>query len=161
MTQLIARTFGDPQSSAKLDVDALVADGLALASPPAFLADLTVATMLPSVAPQGRLVVVRAGLWLEYQPPITAVNRLRIVVWDLDADASWDIASWLHAQLLAMLLPSSSEIHSYRYDGGPTRGLDPDYGTPITAFTLRARMRNQPLDAAPRPGGYGNGGYGE
>ena len=141
MTQLLSRTFGDPQSSAKLDVEHLVDQALAADDPPAYLAGVDVATILPTAAPQGRLVVVRSGLWLEYRPPITATNRVRVVAWDPDPDAAWDIASWIHAHLLAHLSPSSSEVHSYRYDSGPVRAIDPDYLSPIAAFTIAVRMR--------------------
>lgn len=140
MTQRVERSFRDPQSACKLDVDALLAARLAEPDPPAFLADVTVATELPSVAPPGRLLVVRSGRWVEYQSPITAVNLLRLVAWDPDPDACWDLASWVHARLL--VFPGDEDIHSYRYDSGPARGKDPDFSdSPIAAFAIRARMR--------------------
>lgn len=139
MTQLLVRTFRDPQSATKLLVDELLATRLALPDPPDYLADANVVTELPQAAPPGRLVVVRSGRWVEYQSPITAVNLVRLVIWDRDPDAAWDLASWLHAQLLAY--PGGVDVHSYKYDAGPAKGKDPDFpDSPIAAFTIRARM---------------------
>ena len=135
-----ARAFGDPLSAVKLDVDDELAAALLLPEPPAYLVDLDVATRLPSSAPIGSLVVVRQGPWTDYQPPLTAVARVRVVVWNPDPDTGWDIASWLHARLLAR--PGDADVVSYRYDSGPLRALDPDFpDAPICAFALRVRMR--------------------
>lgn len=133
----LVRGFGDPQSAAKLDVDAELA---AVASPPAYLAGLQTATKMPGETPPGPLLVVRQGPWIEYQPPLTAVCRVRFVAWHTDPDSCWDIASWIHARLLAR--PGDADVVSYRYDVGPLRGRDPDFAdAPITAFSLRVRMR--------------------
>lgn len=139
MTQLIARAFGDPQSAGKLDVEALIVAALLEPDPPAFLTDVEVATVLPARAPQARLVVVTSGPWLNYQAPITATNRVRVVAWDPDPDVAWDLSSWIHARLLAY--PGDVDVQRYRYDAGPRRGKDPDYDSPIAAFTIQARMR--------------------
>lgn len=135
-----ARHFRDPQSAAKLDCDALLADAAALIGPlPAFLDGVEIATKLPAAAPPGRLLVIRSGPWIEYNAPLTAVARIRGVAWSLDADEAWDIASWFHASLLAY--PGDADVVSYRNELGPERGMDSDYDTPIAAFTVRARMR--------------------
>lgn len=138
MTKL-AVTFGDPQSCAKLDVDGLLASAASPGPLPSFLADLDVATRLPDKSPQGPLLVVRSGQWDDYQAPITATNRLRLVAWHPDADAAWDIASWIHGRLLAF--PGDEDVVGYRYDSGPARDIDPQYGTPIAGFTTLVRMR--------------------
>lgn len=134
-----ARHFRDPQSSAKLDADRLLAARAAAGPLPAFLEGLTIGTKLPEAAPPGRLLVIRSGAWLEYNAPLTAVIRIRGVAWSLDADEAWDIASWFHASLLAD--PGDLDVVSYRNEIGPERGTDADYDTPIAAFTVRARMR--------------------
>lgn len=135
-----ARHFRDPQSSAKRDADLLLA-ARAAAGPvlPSFLEGLQISTRLPPAAPPGRLLVIRSGAWLEYVAPLTAVIRIRGVAWSLDADEAWDVASWFHASLLAY--PGDEDVVSYRNEVGPERGTDPDYDTPIAAFTVRARMR--------------------
>lgn len=136
----LVRGFGDPVSAAKLDLEAERDAVLALADPPAFLADLVAATQMPASAPPGPLVVVTQGPWTDYQPPLTAACRLRFVAWHPNPDTAWDIASWLHARLLAR--PGDEDVHSYRYDSGPRRGKDPDFpDAPIAAFAMRARMR--------------------
>ena len=136
----IARGFGDPVSAAKLDAEAEVAARLTLPSPPAYLSGLDLATVMPSTAPVGPLVVVRQGPWTDYEPGITAVCRVRFVAWNADPDKAWDIASWLHATLLAR--PGDEDVISYRYDAGPLRGRDPDFpDAPIAAFAMRVRMR--------------------
>lgn len=134
-----ARHFRDPQSSAKLDCDALLTARQALPDVPSFLQDLRIATELPSEAPPGRLLVIRSGSWLEYVPPITAVARIRGVAWSLDPDEAWDIASWFHASLLSY--PGDDDVVSYRNELPPERGIDPDYATPMTSFTIGVRMR--------------------
>lgn len=135
----IARGFGDPLSAAKLDVDAELA-AAALGDPPEYLADLDVATVMPSSAPPGPLLVVAQGPWTDYQPPLTAVCRIRFVAWHPNPDTAWDIASWLHARLLARA--GDDDVVSYRYDDGPLRGRDPDFpDAPIAAFAMRVRMR--------------------
>ncbi len=132
--------FGDPLSAAKLDVDAERDAGLLLPTPPTFLTGLEVATVMPASAPPGRLLVVRQGPWTEYTPFVSAVCRVRFVAWDPDPDVCWDIASWIHARLLARR--GDSDAVSYRYDSGPLRGRDPDFpDSPITAFAMRVRMR--------------------
>lgn len=133
----VATSFRDPQSVAKLHCDGLLAGALA-ASPPPFLVGLATGTQLPG-GPPGRLLVVRSQRWVEYQPPVTAVNLLRLVAWDLDPDVAWDVASWFHGRLLA--LAGDADAVSYSYDSGPARGTDPDFDTPMTAFTIRIRMR--------------------
>ena len=130
-------TFGDPQSSAKLDCDAILAAADVAVRP--FLAGLTISTHLPRESPQGRLLVVRSGPWVDNQSNVTAANLLRLVAWDPDPDVAWDIASYFHGHLIAR--PGDVDVVSYGYDGGPTRAVDPDYDSPIAAFTLRARMR--------------------
>ena len=133
------RGFGDPLSAAKLDVDAELALVRA-ATPPAYLAGLEVATVMPATAPVGPLLVVRQGPWIEYQAPLTALCRVRFVAWHPDPDTAWDIASWTHARLLAR--PGDDDVVSYRYDSGPLRGRDPDFpDAPIAAFAMRVRMR--------------------
>lgn len=139
----IAATFRDPRSAAKLDCDALA---LAAATPgplPEFLDGLTIGTHLPKKpndeAPRGRLLVVQSGPWLTYQPSITATQRLRFVAFAPARDDAWDIASWFHARLLAF--PGDEDVQAYRYDAAPEDGIDPDYDTPIAAFTIGARMR--------------------
>lgn len=134
----VAAEFGDPQALTKLRCDAL----RAAASRP-FLTNLTIGTVLPPASPQGDLLIVRSGIWTEYNAPITAVNIVRIVAWSLDEDTAWDIASWFHAMLLAA--PGDATVHSYRTDDPPRKGTDPDYDTPIAAFTIAARMRPQIL----------------
>jgi hypothetical protein len=134
-----AVTFRDPQSCAKLDCDGLLAAAATPGPVPAFLDGLTIGTELPDAAPQGPLLVVRSGLWDTYQGPITATNRIRIVAWHLDPDAAWDIASWFHGRLLAYR--GDQDVVGYRYDSGPARDKDPDYGTPIAGFTTLVRMR--------------------
>lgn len=136
----IARGFGDPLSAAKLDVDELLAAAALLPEPPAYLEGVVAATQMPGTAPAGSLVVVRQGPWTDYTPPVTAICRLRFIAWNPDPDTAWDVASWLHAQLLAR--PGDDDVVSYRYDSGPLRGKDPDFpDAPICAFALRVRMR--------------------
>lgn len=136
----IVRGFGDPLSAAKLDAENERDTVLVLADPPAYLSGLELATLMPSSAPPGPLVVVRQGPWTDYQPGITAACRIRFVAWHADADTAWDIASWLHARLLAR--PGDADVISYRYDSGPLRGRDPDFpDAPISAFAMRVRMR--------------------
>lgn len=151
----IAVEFRDPQSAAAIDVRGLLQDPspLQAASP-------AVVTQLPLKAPQSTIVVVRSGPWIEYQEPVTAVNRVRIVVYDQDADRAWDGASWLHGRLLAF--GGDEDVLAYRYDLGPQRDVDPQNQTPFAAFTIRARMRFRQIDA-PAAGGraYGAGAYGE
>lgn len=135
-----ARAFGDPVSAAKLDLDDELAIAVLLPTPPAYLDGLDITTKMPASAPVGRLLVVRQGPWTDYQAPITAVSRLRIVAWDVDPDVAYDVASWAHARLLAR--PGDADVVSYRYDSGPVRGRDPDFpDSPIAAFAIRARMR--------------------
>ena len=135
-----ARHFGDPQSSAKRDADRLLAARAAAGTTlPLFLEGLQISTHLPTSAPPGKLLVIRSGAWLEYIAPITAVIRIRGVAWSLDPDEAWDIASWFHASLLADA--GDEDVVSYRNEIGPERGIDPDYDTPLAAFTVRARMR--------------------
>lgn len=136
----IVRGFGDPVSAAKLDAEAELAAVVALGSPPDYLSGLELATVMPGSAPAGRLVVVRQGPWTDYTPGISAQCRVRFVAWDADPDVAWDIASWLHARLLAR--PGDADVVSYRYDSGPLRGRDPDFpDAPIAAFAMRVRMR--------------------
>lgn len=136
----LVRGFGDPLSAAKLDLDAELALVRALPNPPAYLADVDVATVMPATAPVGPLLVVRQGPWIEYQAPLTALCRIRVVAWHSDPDSCWDIASWAHARLLAR--PGDEDVVSYRYDSGPLRGRDPDFpDAPIAAFAMRVRMR--------------------
>lgn len=137
----IVRGFGDPLSAAKLDAEAEVVSRLALPSPPAYLSPTpAIATVMPASSPVGPLVVVRQGPWTEYTPGVSAVCRVRFVAWNPDPDTAWDIASWLHAQLLAR--PGDADVVSYRYDSGPLRGRDPDWpDAPIAAFAMRVRMR--------------------
>lgn len=126
--------FGDPQASARRLCDAF--------EPPERLGSVKVSTRLPATAPTSALLVVRAGAWARYEPPIIAENRVRFTAWDLDEDAVFDVASWYHARLLAYRnAEGDAEIRRFRYDGGPERGVDPVYGVPICAFTLRAVMR--------------------
>lgn len=132
----IATTFGDPQAVSKRRCDALVAS---VATPPSFLADLVIATVLPKKNPTGPLLVVRSGRWLEYQAPVTAVNRIRLVAWHPDEDVAWDIVSWFHGRLLAF--PGDEDVVSFRYDDGPQKGTDPDFDSPIAACTIAVRMR--------------------
>jgi len=136
----IVRGFGDPLSSAKLDAEAEVQFGQAALPALAYLSGLEVSTRMPAEAPVGPLLVVRQGPWTDYQPAVTAVARIRFVAWHADPDTSWDIASWVHARLLAR--PGDSDVISYRYDSGPQRGRDPDFpDSPIAAFAMRVRMR--------------------
>lgn len=132
----VARQFGDPQSAAKLDCDALVASAGVL---PSFLEDLSIVTQLPASAPKGPLLVVRSGPWTQYVPPLTAVARIRATAWSPDSDEAWSIASWFHASLLAY--PGDADVISYAYEIGPERAKDADYDSPIAVFTVRARMR--------------------
>lgn len=132
----IATTFGDPQAVTKRRCAALLQ---AAAGSPTFLAGLKIATVLPTGTPAGPLLVVRSGRWLEYQPPVTAVNRIRLVAWSTNEDAAWDIVSWFHGRLLA--LPGDADLVSFQYDDGPTKGTDPDFDSPIAAATLALRMR--------------------
>lgn len=129
--------FGDPQSELKLLCDAL------LESPAAadrdFLTDLSISTRLSEGRAPGRLLVVRAGAWSDYQFPVLGVNRARIVAFDRDEDVAWSIASWFHGHLLAYR--GGPAVRSVRYDGGPEKGTDPDYDSPIAAFTVRVSMR--------------------
>lgn len=135
-----AAEFGDPQAVTKLHVDALVA--LDAAAGVDFMQDVATGTRLPSERPDGSLVVVRHTGWAAYQAPVTALARERVSVWALDEDTVWSIASRLHARLLA--LPGDADLVSYQFDpaaGGPAKGTDPDYDTPLATFTIRVRMR--------------------
>lgn len=136
----VARTFGDPVSAAKLDLDDELAIVRALPDVPAFLTDLVTGTRMPASLPVGPLLVVRQGPWTDYQAPLTAVSRVRFVAWHPDPDTCYDIGSWAHARLLVR--PGDADVVSYRYDSGPVRGRDPDFDdAPITAFAMRVRMR--------------------
>lgn len=134
-----ARQFGDPQSSAKIDADGILAARAALDDLPPFLEGLEIGTRLPAAAPPGRLLVIRSGPWVEYRNPVTAVCRIRGVAYSLDADEAWDIASFFHGSFLAYA--GDADVIGYRYELGPERDVDPDHRTPIAGFTVRARMR--------------------
>lgn len=139
MTKLV-RGFGDPLSAAKLDADDELQLALALADPPEYLLGLEPGTRMPDAAPTGRRLIVRQGPWTEYVPAVSAVCRIRFVAFDADPDVAWDIASWMHARLLARR--GDADVVSYRYDSGPLRGRDPDIpDAPIAAFAMRVRMR--------------------
>lgn len=130
----VAVDFRDPQAVTKLRCDAILAGVLEV---PEFLAGLRISTELPTDAPKGRLLVVRAGDWIEWGQT-TAVNVIRLVGFSLDEDEAWSICSWFHGQLLAAA--PDSDVVSYRNDRGPRKGIDPDFQTPICASTMLARM---------------------
>lgn len=134
----VATHFRDPQSYGKLLLEHLLE---VLPPADAKVADADVVTRLPEGTPERGLLTVAAEDWPEYVAPVTAVSRLRVVSWDLDPDVAYDRASWAHGRLLAWL-PTSEypHFHSFAYDSGPRRGTDPDFNTPIAAFTIRARM---------------------
>lgn len=133
-----ARHFGDPQSSAKLDADALLAARAARPDVPAFLEGLTVGTRLPAGSP-GRLLLIRSGAWAEFVTGITAVCNIRGVAYDVDPDAAWDAASWFHSSFLAYA--GDDDVVGYTNVLPPERGYDDTHQTPIAGFTVRARMR--------------------
>jgi len=136
-----AVAFGDPQSTTKLAVDALLA---ATSRWPG----ATSATVLPATAPGGAapLVVTRFEYWEAQTLQTVGFARLRLLVWSDDADEAWDVASYLHGLLLAS---SGDADHSgYLYRTGPGRATDPDYGTPLSAFVVVAKMRAQPIAIA-------------
>lgn len=136
----IVRGFGDPVSAAKLDAEDERDVVLALPDPPDYLDGLELATLMPGSAPVGKLIVVRQGPWTDYTPFVSAECRVRFVAWDPNPDTAWDLASWLHARLLARA--GDNDVVSYRYDSGPLRGRDPDFpDAPIAAFAMRVRMR--------------------
>jgi hypothetical protein len=140
----VATDFGDPQSSTKLLCEALLREGgdELLERRPA-LDGLEVGTRLPTSQVPGRLLVVRAGVWTDYQPPVTAENTLRLSAWAPEEDDAYDVSSWFHGRLLAY--DGDADVVSYRFSEGPRRGKDPDYGTPTCTFTIRARMHPQLL----------------
>jgi len=82
--------------------------------------------------------VVLGEDWVEWSLS-TAVQIVRVVVWDQNYDQGWDTAGRLKARLLAYNAPGG--IHSIRHETGPRKGRDPNYNTPIVATTLRVRMR--------------------
>lgn len=132
--------FGDPQASSRRLCAALPR--------PERLGGVDIRTRLPEARPASPLLVVRAGSWPRYQPPVYAENRVRFTSWASDEDRVWDVASWYHAQLLAFRDElGTGEIRRFLYDGGPERGIDPDYKIPIVGFTLRAVMRPRLTDA--------------
>lgn len=136
--------FRDPQSATALEVRSLLLELAASASPLAGVAaEADVGTKLPLQAPQAPIVVVRSGPWIAYSDA-TAINRVRVVSYNQDADLAWDLGSWLHGRLLAH--PGTVDVVSFRYDAGPQRERDPQNETPFAAFTIRARMRPRVLE---------------
>jgi hypothetical protein len=126
-----AQTFGDPQTAAKLHVDAWILDS-PIGGP------VTSGTKLPGEGSQPGvvrpLVVTRFDGWVNER-----IARIRVVVWANEGDVAWDLASYLHARALAHI--GDDETSGYLWDGGPDRDIDPDFRTPISAYTLRLKMK--------------------
>ena len=133
-----ARHFGDPQSSAKLDADALLAARRTRDDVPSFLEGLTIGTSLPAGSP-GKLLLIRSGAWAEFITGITAVCNIRGVAYSLNADEAFDIASWFHASYLAYA--GDEDVVGYKNLLAPERGYDEPHRSPIAGFTVRVRMR--------------------
>lgn len=133
--------YGDPQALVKLRVDAILAAADVVTRPA--LAGLTVSTKLPTgAAPAGPLVTVRSGPWTDYTSA-AATNVVRVVAWHRTEDAAWDVATYLHAHLRA--LRGDAEFRGFGLEEQPNKGTDPDYGWPIVAFAVRARMKPRVL----------------
>lgn len=122
-----ARHFGDPQSSAKLDANALLEARAARPDLPAFLDGITIGTRLPAGAP-GRMLLVRSGAWVSYVTGITAECLIRGVAYSLNADEAWDVASWFHSSFLAY--PGDDEVVRYANVLPPERGFDDEHKVP-------------------------------
>lgn len=132
--------YGDPQALTKLRVDAILAAGDLVARP--FLAGVKAVTQLPTDTPAGPLVTVRSGPWVEYSSA-HGTNIVRVVAWHRYEDDAWDLASYVHAHLVA--LRGDSEFRGFGYEEQPNKGTDPTFGWPIVAFALRARMKPRVL----------------
>lgn len=139
----LAAAFGDPQSSCKLEVDALLEQSR--------WPNVATGTRLPgSGDTPGRLrplVVVRFEDWENVQWPLRADARMRIVTWSTDADEAWDVSSYIHGRLLAST--GASTHRGYLFNGGVRRDVDPDFGVPISAFTITNKARAEILTSGP------------
>lgn len=139
----VAAGFGDPQSSCKLEVERLLEQSR-------WAHRVDVGTKLPSGGDPGRgqpLVVVRFEDWQNAQWPVRADARLRIVTWSDDADEAWDVATYVHGRLLAST--GAPEHRGYLFNGGPRRDTDPDFSSPISAFTVLMKARPVILSGDP------------
>lgn len=132
-------TVRDPQTIAKLHVDALLADS------PRWREAAT-GTHLPSrdgTAPGVfvPLVVTRLDGWDAVQWPVKSFARIRVVVWSYDEDNAYDLAAWLMGRLLAS--PGDPDTAGYLFNTGPAREVDPDFDSPISAFTIIQKVKPQ------------------
>lgn len=133
-----AVTLRDPQTIAKRHVDALLAAssqfGTARSS-----------TVLPGGFSQAgvddTLVVTRLDGWDAVTWPAGGRARIRVVCYDENADRAWDCASYVHGRLLASL--GDEDTAGYLYNSGPTRDTDPDFDSPISAFTIIQKVKPQ------------------
>lgn len=132
--------FGDPQALTKLRIDAILAAANVLARP--YLAAVRVATQLPSEAPATPLLTVRSGPWVDTTAG-GATNIVRVVAWHENEDDCWDLGSYIYAHLRA--LRGDAEFRGFGLEEMPNKGIDPDYGAPIVAFAVRARMKPRVL----------------
>lgn len=134
--------FGDPQAVTKLYCDQLLA-AVPAAELPDYLEHVLITTRQPSARPAGAVLTVRQQpTWALYRPPVAAAARIRLVAWSLDEDTAWSVASWFHGRLLGPRVANADpQLRAFRYDAGPAKGTDPDYQTPIAAFTVLASMR--------------------
>lgn len=125
--------YNDPQSLAKLHVDALIASSSRWAG-------TDTGTTVPGAAGvTAPYVSVRFEAWVSRLASVAAIARIRLGVWSLDQDEAWDLASFLQGRLLA--LPGDDEVSGYLYELGPERSIDPASETPFCAFTIRQKVR--------------------
>lgn len=130
--------YNDPQTLAKLHVDALLERSSRFVG-------IAAGTTVPGHAGvAGPLVATRFEQWVARQSTVSAIARIRIGAWSTDADEAWDLASYLQAGLLAF--PGDDEVGGYIYELGPSRELDPDNDVPFSAFTIRQRVRARIID---------------
>lgn len=134
----LALTFGDPQT---VGVDHV--RGWADLAPGEFDAGTRLPASDSHPGTDRPLVVVRLDGWANER-----TARLRVLVWSDDEDAAWALASYLHGRALAHT--GCARCRGYLYSTGPDRSTDPDFGTPLSAFTIRVKMRAEMIAADPR-----------
>ncbi len=132
--------FGDPLSETARALQDELSVSRSADTAPAYLTDVEVVTELPGNAPPATpLLVVAQDVWTAHTPGVSAEARIRIIPYNLDPDAAYDLGRWAQAHLLARR--GDASINSWRYDSGPRRGRDPDNKVPIAPLAIRVRMR--------------------
>lgn len=135
-------TLRDPQTIGKFHVDAILASDERWSSTAS-------TTLLPASRPgaERSLAVTRLDGWDTVQWPVTGRARLRIVAFDDNDDTAWDLASFILGSLLAR--PGDADTAGYLFNSAPTRDLDPDFNSPISAFTIIQKVKPQIIETTP------------